>query len=77
MNPGLDTDQDWLLIQQQAGSGSGFSKIPGSVTGSSEYGSETLEGTGTNQMTTVVTKNRKGNENCGNETQNHFFSYME
>jgi hypothetical protein len=49
MNLGLDTDPDWLLIQQQAGSGSGYSKIPGSVTGPSEYGSETLEGNGTHQ----------------------------
>jgi hypothetical protein len=40
MNP------DWIRVQQQAGSGYGFSKIPGSGLGFSEYGSRTLLGTG-------------------------------
>jgi hypothetical protein len=38
INPGLLLDPDWIRSQQQAGSGSGFSKIPGF--GFSEY--ETL-----------------------------------
>jgi hypothetical protein len=28
INPGLDPDPHWIRIQQQARSGSGFSKIP-------------------------------------------------
>jgi hypothetical protein len=33
---------DWIRVQQQAGSGYGFSKISGSGLGFSEYGSRTL-----------------------------------
>jgi hypothetical protein len=39
---GLDQDLDWIRIKQQVGSGSGFSKISGFVSGFSEYGSETF-----------------------------------
>jgi hypothetical protein len=38
-NLGLDPNPDWIRIQQQPGSGSGFSKIPGSGSGSGFTGS--------------------------------------
>jgi hypothetical protein len=43
INLGLDPDQDWIRVHQQAGYGSIFIKIPRSGYGFSEYGgSETL-----------------------------------
>jgi hypothetical protein len=62
----LRLDSDWICIQQQAGSGS--SKIPGSVSGSSEYGSETVVGTVPIKLATVVvTKNEGFYFSLGNE----------
>jgi hypothetical protein len=58
----LGLDPDWIRIQQQAGSGFGFSKISGSGSGLIEYGSETLP------TTHLVRKARKNMTPLGKAT---------